>query len=223
MHSENRGTIVLQQNVFILFSRGSVSEKFHSGLSLFGRYGNRKYLNAAERLRFLDAVKCAPPYAREFCATLGYSGARISEVLALTPLGVDLDNGAVNIRTLKRRRPNLVRQIPLPSHLLEELDHVFHIRELQRDNRQANERIWPFSRTTGWRYVKYVMAQAQISGMPAMPKGLRHGFGVNAFQANVPPHLVQRWLGHASLATTAIYCDVVGPDERDFAARMWAT
>jgi integrase/recombinase XerD len=32
---------------------------------------------------------------------------------------------------------------------------------------------------------------------------------------------VQRWLGHASLRTTAIYADVMGPDERAFAARMW--
>lgn len=58
-----------------------------------------------------------------------------------------------------------------------------------------------------------------------MPKGLRHGFGVNAFQSNNPPHLVQRWLGHASLRTTAtaIYGDVIGPDKRAFAARMWAS
>jgi site-specific recombinase XerD len=56
-----------------------------------------------------------------------------------------------------------------------------------------------------------------------MPKGLRHGFDVNAFQSNVPPHLVQRWLGHVSLRTTAKYCDVIGPDEREFAARMWST
>jgi len=66
------------------------------------------------------------------------------------------------------------------------------------------------------------MAAAGITGTPAMPKGLRHGFGVNAFQSNVPPHLVQRWLGHASLRTTAIYGDVIGPEERAFAARMWA-
>jgi integrase/recombinase XerD len=53
-----------------------------------------------------------------------------------------------------------------------------------------------------------------------MPKGLRHGFGVAAFQS-IPPHLVQRWLGHASMRTTAIYGDVSGPEERDFAVRMW--
>jgi integrase/recombinase XerD len=39
--------------------------------------------------------------------------------------------------------------------------------------------------------------------------------------AAAEPHLVQRWLGHASLRTTAIYADVVGPEERAFAARMW--
>jgi integrase len=198
-----------------------VSEKLYGGLSLFSRYGNRKYLNAAERLRFLDAARCAPHKARQFCLTLGYSGARISEVLALTPLAVDLENGTVNIRTLKRRQPNIVRQVPLPSCLLEELDAVFAIRERQQNVCLAHERIWRFGRTTGWRYVKRVMALAQIIGTPAMPKGLRHAFGVNAFQSNVPPHLVQRWLGHASLETTTIYCDVVGPDERDFAKRMW--
>ena len=46
-------------------------------------------------------------------------------------------------------------------------------------------------------------------------------FGVDAFQASVPPHLVQRWLGRASLRTTVIYGDVIGPEERTFAERMW--
>jgi hypothetical protein len=48
-----------------------------------------------------------------------------------------------------------------------------------------------------------------------------HGFGVGALQSNVPPHLVQRKLGHASLRTTAICGDAVGPEERGFAERMW--
>ena len=51
-------------------------------------------------------------------------------------------------------------------------------------------------------------------------QGLRHGFGVNAFQSNVPPHLVQRWLGHASLRTTGIYADVVAENDA-FTERMW--
>jgi hypothetical protein len=44
-----------------------------------------------------------------------------------------------------------------------------------------------------------VMALAGVDGAAAMPKCLRHSFGVGAFEADIPPHLVQRWLGHASL------------------------
>jgi hypothetical protein len=43
----------------------------------------------------------------------------------------------------------------------------------------------------------------------------------NTFQSNVPPHLVQRWLGNASLRTTSIYGNAIRPEERAFAARMW--
>jgi integrase len=193
----------------------------YDGGSPFSQTGSRKYLNAAERHRFIEVARHAPSGVRLFCLTLGWSGARISEVLALTPGSIDIESGVTNIRTLKRRKSGIVRQVPLPPELLDELDRVFQLRIAQRDPQLANERIWQFSRTTAWRHVKEVMASAGITGTPAMPKGLRHGFGVKAFQSNVPPHLVQRWLGHASLRTTAIYGDVIGPEERLFAARMW--
>jgi integrase len=38
----------------------------------------------------------------------------------------------------------------------------------------------------------------------------------------VPINLVQRWLGHASMTTTAIYLQAMGFEEREIAARMWA-
>jgi integrase/recombinase XerD len=112
--------------------------------------------------------------------------------------------------------------VPLPGEILSELDRAFKLRRRQRDARLAIEPLWHWSRTTAWRLVKKVMTTAKIVGPPAMPKGLRHAFGVNAFQSNIPPHLVQRWLGHASLRTTAIYGDVSGPEERAIAERMWA-
>lgn len=196
-------------------------EQPYGGGSLFGPSGSRKYLNAAERRRFLESAQQLPPYERSFCQVLAWSGARISEVLALVPAAFDIESGAASITTLKRRRRGIVRQVPLPPDLLTNLDRLFGLRAAQRDRERAGERIWRFSRTTAWRYVKAVMASAGITGTPAMPKGLRHAFGVKAFQANVPPHLVQRWLGHASLRTTAIYADVMGPEERAFATRMW--
>jgi integrase/recombinase XerD len=196
-------------------------ERTQAGMSLYGSTGSRKYLNAAERRRFIRAARRAPLDVQLFCLVLSLTGGRISEILALTPAAIDIDSGAANITTLKRRKPGIVRQVPLPRSLLDELNHVFHLRRRQRDPDSASRRIWDWSRTTAWRRVKEVMAAASVSGTPAMPKGLRHGFGVKAFQSNVPPHLVQRWLGHASLKTTSIYGDVVGLEERTFAARMW--
>lgn len=142
-------------------------------------------------------------------------------MLALTPASFDIESGVASLETLKRRKRGVIRQVPLPSNVLSELDRYFTIRELQSDPLRAATRLWPCGRTTAWRRVKKIMAGAGIVGTHAMPKGLRHGFGVNAFQSNVPPHLVQRWLGHADLRTTGIYADVMGPEERAFAERMW--
>ncbi len=190
--------------------------------SLYGR-GGRKYLTSIERRRFKRSAQEAPPKVRLFCLVLMWAGGRLSETLALRPMDFDLDSGAATFETLKRRARGVVRQVPIPRSLLNELEDIFKVREAQSDPDRCRARLWPWSRTTGWRCVKQVMARAGIYGECAMPKGLRHGFGVAAFQTKIPPHLVQRWLGHASLRTTAIYGDVVGREERLIASRMWRT
>src|SRR4051794_10414664 len=55
----------------------------------------------------------------------------------------------------------------------------------------------------------------------ASPKGLRRGFGVAAVSAGIPLNLVQKWLGHAQLTTTAIYANAVGAEGKDIASRIW--
>lgn len=193
----------------------------YRGGNLFSQSGSRKYLNAAERRDFLESAQGLPPNERLFCLTLAWSGARLSEILALTPASFDIGSGAVCIVTLKRRVPGVVRQVPLPRSLLRDLDRAFGLSRRQRDPDCASEPIWRWSRTTAWRRVKAVMRAAGIKGAPGMPKGLRHGFGVHAIHSNVPVTLVQRWLGHASLRTTSIYLGVIGQDERVLAGRMW--
>ncbi len=75
---------------------------------------------------------------------------------------------------------------------------------------------------TGWRAVHAVMQAAGLGGPQASPKGLRHGSRVAAVSAGIPPlNLVQQWLGHARLTTTAIYADAVSAEEKDIARRTW--
>jgi integrase len=192
----------------------------HSVLSLHTPDGGRKYLNAAERRRFAAAAARMPSTVRVFCLLLMWSGCRISEALALTPVAIDREAGTVSFLTLKRRRNMVVRQVPLPTEVLSELAGVFDLSSHERHSNHARMRLWTWSRATAWRHVKEVMELAGISGPAAMPKGLRHAFGVAAFQS-VPPHIVQRWLGHASLRTSAIYGNVAGQEERLFAQRIW--
>ena len=183
--------------------------------------GGRKYLNHSERRRFLQAAARMAPDIQLFCLLIAWSGARISEALALTPSSFDLDRGVVALRTLKRRK-RMIREVVLPPDLLVSLDRAFGLGTAQSCRGANSGPLWPWCRQTGWRYIKAVMASAGIVGDCAMPKGLRHGFAVAAFQASVPGHLVQRWLGHASMRTTAIYGDVSGPEEQGFAERMWS-
>ena len=152
-----------------------------------------------------------------------YAGCRLSEALALSVDRVDLASGVLVFESLKKRRDGIYRSVPVPPALLETLNMVHGIRELQvQRGKGRGVRLWPWSRMTGWRAVHMVMRSAGLDGVHASPKGLRHGFGVAAVSAGIPLNMVQKWLGHAQLSTTAMYADAVGTEEKDIASRIWS-
>ncbi len=176
---------------------------------LFGQSGKRKYLTINERQRFLDAASLSKPAIFTFCMTLAYTGARISEVLALAPDKIDFSAQLVVIESLKKRRRGVYRVVPVPTDLLALLNNTHGIKTSQQDIRQMHQRIWPWCRTTAWKHVKACMATADIVGTRACPKALRHSLGVSALQEGVPLNMVKKWLGHSRLETTAIYADAM--------------
>jgi integrase len=187
--------------------------------SLYTAAGQRKYLTTAERSRFLTAaLSCPRADLRTLCLILLHTGCRISEALAITPRAIERQAGFVAIRSLKKRkRTAVIREVPVPVDLFDALAETHTLEERDRH-------LWGFTRFRGWQLVKAVMRDASIAEGPHMtPKGLRHSFGIHAIRSGVPLNLVQRWLGHASMTTTAIYLDALGEEEREIAARMWAT
>ncbi|USQ74754.1 site-specific integrase (plasmid) [Roseomonas mucosa] len=190
-------------------------------MQLFDAQGRRLYLAEDERRAFLQAASLAPREVRTFCAVLHATGCRISEALALPADRVDLAGRVLVFETLKKRRGGVFRAVPVPPALLDTLDLVHGVREAQRRGR-GDALLWPWSRMTAFRRVREVMAAAGIpEGPHACPKGLRHGFGVQAVSRGVALNMVQKWLGHAQLTTTAIYANAVGEEEQSIAARMW--
>jgi integrase/recombinase XerD len=188
--------------------------------SLHTGNGQRKFLNDGERKRVLAATDALPEHRALFMETLAWTGARVSEVLALTPRSFQIESGLVTIVTLKRRKFS-VREVPIPDELLAALEGFFGLASLQRDEQGGTRRLWPFCRMTAWRTVKTVMVAAGIAGPQACPKGFRHGFGHSHCRIHTPLHVIQRWMGHAQLSTTAIYMGLSSAEERSFARRFW--
>lgn len=161
------------------------------------------------------ARKEADPARRAFCLALYYTGCRISEGLAVEVGRVDLTEKALVFETLKQRKRGCFRAVPVPDALLDLLREI-------TVGQDGSARVWDYSRTTAYRLIKEMMADAGVVGAMACPKGLRHGFAVACIAQNVPITKLQKWLGHGRLETTAIYLDVAGDDERDLAKRLWA-
>ena len=190
---------------------------YKTAMTLHDRDGQRKYLNQAERLRFLEASKGKRSDVKLFCQLLYYTGARIAEIHNLSVINIDFANKTVVLESLKKRRRGIFREIPLPLSLLSELQAYIEDLNIERPN---NQTLFLFSLRTASRHLKRVMAEAQISGVRSSSRGLRNGFAVHAVSL-VPITMVKKWLGHTALETTEIYLNIVGIEERQIAELIW--
>ena len=196
--------------------------KQNSG-QLFDTKGKRKYLTQQERILIEKAAEKFPREVRTLIGVLIFTGCRISEALALTSDRIDFDEGVIVFESLKKREKGIYRAVPVPPKILDMLNLVHSVRQTQEGGKRKNKaKLWTYSRVTAWRRVKEVLDAAGIEHTTKMsPKAFRHGFGVAAVSAGIPLNLVQRWLGHAQLTTTAIYADAIGAEEKKIAERMW--
>jgi integrase/recombinase XerD len=192
--------------------------------SLFDAQGRRKYLTPAEREAFLMAALAARGEVATFCAVLILTGARLSEVLKLTPQRIDDGNCAINFVTLKQKgkRRLITRAVPISPELLNYLESTHHYRDALNDPRGCGAPLWTWSRTTAWRRLKKVMRLASNPEHLCMSRAVRHAFGAAATVNDVSLAMTQKWLGHTDIRTTAIYSTITGNEERILARRMWA-
>jgi len=190
---------------------------------LFTLEGNRKYLTAEEQEQFIKtASQQERAEVRTFALTLAYTGCRISEALELTPERIDISAKAIMFRTLKQREKVKFRSVPCPLNLLDALELVHGIRKAKRSKSKSKTMpLWTWGRTQATKHIWAIMAEADITGDHATPKGLRHGFGVRMATQTRNPRLVQKLLGHTNLETTAIYMDLVGEEARAEVMAAW--
>lgn len=186
-------------------------------MRLYDRRSQRLYINAEERARFLCVARKEIPSIKAFCLTLYYTGCRLSEARELRFASIQPNARLISFRSLKKRGKHHIREVPIPKELVDALADL---------PRNLPDPIWasggkPVSRIAAYRWIKEVMTRAEITGPQASPKGLRHGYGIHAVRSGVQLHMLQKWMGHASMTTTAIYANAVGDEELEIADRMW--
>ncbi|MDZ4380799.1 MAG: tyrosine-type recombinase/integrase [Parvibaculum sp.] len=185
----------------------------HKQWSLYDQSGHRKYLTAKERRAFMAAAAERPADVHTLCWLIAETGCRLTEALELSAGRIDPSRGVVIFESLKKRRKGIYRAVPVRKELIAALDGI------AQGNKTSP--LWSWCRMTAYRRITETMELAKVSGPHANARGLRHSFAIAALEAGVPLNLVQRWLGHADMATTAIYADAIGTEERKLASRLW--
>ncbi len=174
--------------------------------------GRRKYLTTEESSRFMKAARRRLDRDRLMCQFLFFTGVRVSEAIRLKPSDLDTSTGEFVIKTLKQRKAVKFRRIPVPEFLLKEIQLFQPVPDFL---------IWNLSRSMVWRIVKEIMLAAEITGIQATPKGLRHTFAVRAVLQNMPLTLLQKLMGHTKIESTAVYLDVMDAEQRKLVAPTW--
>ena len=191
-------------------------------MRIFDVKGNRLYCTQEEVALFLKKARERDSNLRTFAETLVYTGCRISEGLSLVPKNVHREGCQITFNSLKKRRGDMYRTVPVPENYMDTLIVANKIVERQKVKKKAESRIWTWSRQYAFRLIKELMVDAGIpEGKHRSPKGLRHAFGVNAVVKGVQLNMIMKWMGHADISTTAIYADAIGKEEAEIAKKMW--
>lgn len=147
---------------------------------------------------------------RAMLETLYATGLRVSELVGLTVIQVNLTQGVVKVIGKGRKE----RLVPLGELAVEWLEQFMNkSRPLLLAAEEPSASLFPsrlgeaMTRQAFWQLIKRYAVQAGIS-KPLSPHTLRHAFATHLLNHGADLRVVQLLLGHSSLSTTQIYTHV---------------
>lgn len=186
-----------------------------------GRRFPAEHLTRAEITDLVAALDVMPPLitsarTRGICMTMYRVGIRINECLELRIKDLDFENHSMRIlfgKGSKGRGPKQ-RTVGLDARAVEEIQRWM-------DKRPNVPPGSPLFCTLKGRKVwsSSVRGSLRAAGIRAgiekrlHPHMLRHTWAVESVQEGVPIHIIQRQLGHSSLAVTQRYLESIAPQE----------
>lgn len=175
-----------------------------------------KALTIDEVTRLLEAA-CVGEDARSLrdsalLEMLYATGARVSEIVALSADDLDLDEELPVVRLFGKGRKE--RLVPVGRHAREALEaYLVRARPLLASRGRGesalflNQRGKPLSRQSAWEIIQRAAARANLE-QQISPHTLRHSFATHLLEGGASVRDVQELLGHASVQTTQIYTKI---------------
>ncbi len=174
-------------------------------------------LSQTEVQRILQSLHKLP--YRTCLTTIYACGLRLGEALRLEIPDVDSDRMLLHVRQGKGAQD---RYVPLPSVALESLRQSWqahrHVRWLFPSRHEASANR-PMSPSGVQRAFRVALAASGIQKR-ATVHTLRHSYATHLLEAGVNLRVIQTYLGHRSLKTTAIYTHLTRPAEDRAAAAI---
>jgi integrase len=155
---------------------------------------------------------------------LRYTGARPSEMAALTWDAVDFESGVIVLAQHKTRkllrtpRPRIIQLAPVVAKLL---------RRIKRQEPTPHPKVFLSSRSTPWRRqalglrLRRFREKAGVSSEATL-YGIRHQFGTMAVVNGVDIKTLAELMGHRTVQMTGHYCHLAGHQEHLAAAMRQA-
>lgn len=179
------------------------------------------YLLKPEIMDLLDTEK--DPTYRLILDLMWTTGARISEILALTPSCFDHDgyDYLVQLKTLKQRpgRPRKASLQRSPKRYIPIVDYPLQDRiqsYLYAGRFKKTERIFPMARQTVNRHIKKLVERVGGAPFSISCHTFRHSFAIHLLLHGRPLKIVSKLLGHKSINSTEIYTNVLTIDGGHF-------
>ena len=150
---------------------------------------------------------------------LWQTGARISELLSIRPMDVDLYAKGIKIITLKQSKGKKFYERVIPAApnednrypLLEEIE-----RYVEDHHTPPSDVLFKLTRQRVSDIIVRTCRRAGIERQRAHPHTFRHSFAINLVRNRVPAYTIQQLMGHADPASTYIYAQVLASDARPF-------
>jgi len=204
-------SIILRQNSFI-------SKKLFS-------YKLPKYFLKDEIRKIIENVPGRNEKQKErnklILEIMWQTGARITEVLNLTPADFDFNTKVVRLITLKKRKRKdgtvPVRIIPVKEQLL-----GLVAKYIVNNRIQDNEPLFKMTPRAIQKMVKEACRRAGFDGDDERthPHTFRHSFAVHHVLNGTPVLVLNELLGHTNIESTLVYTRVLAQDARIYVDRV---